>query len=119
MTLTSVRLKNLLLFICVSGLDGVCILVGSFVGHGLHNIFVGATIGGIVGVAVAVWVASRFHLLESSSYVGTLVGGLLGFVAAANIAVKNLHGPIIPIASVFIIGLGALIGKLVSHQRAA
>jgi len=112
-------MKNVLLFICVSGLDGVCILAGSFVGHSLHNIFVGAAIGGIVGVAVAVWLAARLHLLEGSSYAATFVGSLLGFIAAAIIAVKNLHGPIIPIASVSIIGFGAIIGKFVSHQRAA
>jgi hypothetical protein len=111
-------MKNLLLFICVSGLDGVCILVGSFVGHSLHNIFVGATIGGVVGVVVAVWVAWRLHLLEGSSYVATFVGGLLGFIAAAIIAVKNLHGPIIPVASVCLIGFGVLIGKIVGRPRA-
>ena len=112
-------LKNLLLIICVSGLDGFCILVGSFFGHSLHNVFVGATIGGIVGVAIAVWVATRLHLLERSGYLATFAGGLLGFIAAAIIAVKNLHGPIIPMASVFIIGLGALVGKVVSQQHSA
>jgi len=48
-------LKNLLLFLVVSGLDAICILLGSFVGHSIGSIglFAGAIIGGIVGVAAA------------------------------------------------------------------
>jgi len=114
-------LKNLLLFLIVSAIDAVCILLGSFVGHGVQSIglFAGAIIGGIVGVGAAVWLAARFRLLEGASYAATFLGGLLGFVVAAVIAVKNLRGPIIPMAAVGLIGLGALLGKIVSHKRAA
>jgi hypothetical protein len=38
---------------------------------------------------------------------------------AAVIAVKNLHGPLIPMASVGLVGLGAILGKVVSRKRAA
>lgn len=114
-------LKNLLLFLIVSALDAFFILLGSFVGHSIRSLglFAGATIGGIVGVAVAVWLAARFGLLERASYAATLVGGLIGFVVAAVIAVRNLRGPVIPMAAVGLIGLGALLGKIVSHKRAA
>jgi hypothetical protein len=90
-------------------------------GHSIHSIglFAGAIIGGIVGVAAAVWLAARLRLLERASYAPTFVGGLIGFVVAAVIAVKNLRGPIIPMAAVGLIGLGALLGKVVSHKRAA
>jgi hypothetical protein len=47
------------------------------------------------------------------------LGGLIGFVIAAVIAVKNLHGPLIPMASVGLIGLGAILGKAVSRKHAA
>jgi hypothetical protein len=114
-------LKNLLLFLIVSGLDAGCILLGSFMGHSISSIglFAGAIIGGIVGVAVAVWLASRLRLLDRASYGATFLGGLIGFVVAAVIAVKNLRGPIIPMASVGLIGLGAILGKVVSRNRAA
>jgi hypothetical protein len=113
-------LKNLLLFLIVSGFDALSILLGSFVGHSIPSvgIFAGATCGGIVGVALAVWLASRLRLLERASYGATFVGGLIGFILAAVIAVKNLHGPIIPMASVGLIGLGAILGKVISHKRA-
>jgi len=114
-------LKNLLLFLIVSGLDAGCILLGSFMGHSIRSIgiFAGAIIGGTVGVAIAVWLASRLRLLDGASYGATFLGGLVGFVVAALIAVRNLHGPIIPMASVGLIGLGAILGKIVSQKRAA
>jgi hypothetical protein len=114
-------LKNLLLFLIVSALDAIFILLGSFMGHSVRSIglFAGAIIGGIVGVAAAVWLAARLRLLERASYTATFVGGLLGFVVAAVIAVKNLRGPVIPMAAVGLIGLGALLGKIVSHKRPA
>jgi hypothetical protein len=114
-------LKNLLLFLIVSALDAVFILLGSFMGHSIRSLglFAGAIIGGIVGVAAGVWLAVRLHLLERASYAATFVGGLIGFVVAAVIAVKTLRGPIIPMAAVGLIGLGALLGKMVIHKRAA
>ena len=114
-------LKNLLLFLIVSALDAFFILLGSFMGHSIRSLglFAGAIIGGTIGVAAAVWLAARLRLLERASYAATFVGGLIGFVLAAVVAVKNLHGPLIPMASVGLIGLGALLGKIVGHKRAA
>ena len=114
-------LKNLLLFLVVSALDAICILLGSFMGHSIPSIglFAGAIIGGIVGVAAAVWLAVLLHLLDRASYSATFLGGLIGFILAAVIAVKNLHGPLIPMASIGLIGLGAILGKAISRNRAA
>ena len=114
-------LKNLLLFFVVSALDGICILLGSLVGHssGSIGLFTGAIIGGIFGVAAAVWLAVRLRLLDRASYGATFLGGLIGFILAAVIAVKNLQGPPIPIASVALIGLGAILGKVISYKRSA
>jgi hypothetical protein len=95
-------------------------LLGSVLGHSLGNVglFSGAVIGGIVGVAVAVWLTVRLGVLDRANLGVTFLGGVVGFIAAAVIAVNNLHGPIIPIASVALIGLGALIGKMLGHKRA-
>jgi len=59
------------------------------------------------------------EVLERASYAATFVGGWIGFVVAAVIAVKTLRGPVIPLAAVGLIGLGALLGKIVTHKRAA
>ncbi len=114
-------LKNLLLFLVVSGLDAICILLGSFVGHSIggSGLFAGAIIGGVVCVAAAVSLAVRIRLLDRANYGATFLGALIGFVVAAVIAVKNLQGPLIPIASVALIGLGAILGKMISNKRAA
>ena len=114
-------LKNLLLLLIVSALAALCILVGSFVGHSVNGIglFAGAISGGILGVVAAVWLAVRLRLLGSASYGATFLGGLIGFIVAALIAVKNLHEPVIPIASVALIGLGAILGKAISGKREA
>ena len=83
------------------------------------GLFAGAIIGGIVGVAASVWLAAQLRLLDHASYGATFLGGLLGFILAALIAVKNLHGPLIPMASVGLIGLGSVLGKTVSRKHAA
>ena len=113
-------LRNILLFLIVCGLAGVCIFLGSVLGHSLGKVglFSGAVIGGIVGVAVAVWLTARLGLLDRASSVATFLGGAVGFIIAAVIAVNNLHSPLIPMASVGLIGLGALIGKMLGHKRA-
>ena len=111
-------LKNVLLFLIVCGLAGVCIFLGSVLGNsmGRTGLFSGAVIGGIVGVALAVWLAVRFGILDRPNLGVTLLGGVAGFIIAAVIAVNNLDGPLIPVASVALIGLGALIGKTLDQR---
>ena len=112
-------LKNVLLFLIVCGVAGVCIILGSMLGHSLGKVglFSGALIGGIVGVAIAVWLTARLRLLDRRHSGVTFLGGAVGFIIAAVIAVNNLQGPLIPMASVGLIGLGALIGKMLGHKR--
>ena len=114
-------LKNILLFLIVCGLAGVWILLGSVLGHSLGKVglFSGAIIGGFAGVSAAVWLTVRFGLLDRANSAVTLLGGAAGFIIAAAIAVNNLHSPLIPLASVSLIGLGAIIGKMLGHKGAA
>ena len=113
-------LKNFLLFLIVCGLAGVCILLGSLLGHNLGKVslFSGALIGGVLGIAAAVWLSLRFRLLDRTNSGVTFVGGVVGFILAAVIAVNNLQGPVIPMASVGLIGLGAVIGTMVGPKQA-
>ncbi len=75
---------------------------GSILGAALGKtgLFAGAIIGGILGVTVAAWMAVRSKLIGQASYFG-----------AALIATSNLHTPVIPILSVTLIGLGAVVGS--------
>jgi uncharacterized membrane protein YeaQ/YmgE (transglycosylase-associated protein family) len=111
--------RNVLLFIVFCGLSGICILVGSVVGHGFGKtgLFSGAVIGGIVGIALASWLATRFGLLDKISSGMTFLGALVGFAVAVAITLRNLRTPFIPVASVGFIGLGAVLGKAISRTR--
>jgi len=117
----SLILKNIVLFLIVCGLAAVCIVLGSVVGHraGKVGIFSGAVIGGIAGIAIAVWLTVGLGVLEQRNSRVTFVGGIVGLIIAAVIAVTNLRNPLIPMASVALIGLGALIGKTLGHKREA
>ncbi|MDQ3816433.1 MAG: hypothetical protein M3362_01930 [Acidobacteriota bacterium] len=111
----------MLLFILVCILDGVCIFLGSVLGHGISRagLFAGALAGGVIGVAAALLLAARFNLLGRAGFGPTFLGGVIGFAIAAVTAVKNLQGALIPMASVGLIGLGVIIGKAVGRGRAA
>src|SRR5258708_16883735 len=113
-------LKDGMLFIVVCGVASVSILLGSVLGRslGIAALFAGAVVGGFVGVGVGVWLGVRFGLLDRAGYRITFCGGAMGFIVAAVISVKNLNGPLIPLASVSLIGLGALIAKLLWQRRA-
>ena len=113
--------KDLLLFILVCGLTGACIFLGSVLGGSVSRtgLFAGATVGGIAGVAAALLLAAHFGLLERARYGAALLGGMIGFAIAAVVAVENLHGPLIPVVSVGLVGVGAIIGKAVGRKGAA
>lgn len=113
-------MKDVLLFILVCALDGLCIFLGSVLGHGVGSagLFAGAGAGGVLGVAAALIVAARLSLLERASAGAAFLGGVVGFAVAAVIAVKNLQGPLIPAASVGLVGAGVIIGKAVGRRRA-
>lgn len=113
--------KDILLFFLVCLLSGICIFVGSVLGNsqGKSGLFAGAVIGGFIGVALAVWLSTLLGLISAQSRTSSLLGGSIGFIVAAVIAVNNLYTPVIPVASVGIIGAGALLGKALAQRRKA
>jgi hypothetical protein len=106
--------KNISLFLIVCFLSGVSTLFGSVLGHsvGGNGLFIGAIVGGSLGVLISTWLAMRFNLIERSTYGAVAISGLVGFLLASGIAVTNLHTPIIPLMSVALVGLGAIVGKI-------
>ncbi len=106
------RRNNLLLFLFVCVLAGIATFLGSVLGHtfGQAGLYAGAITGGVIGVIVATRIAVRRNILGPKQFWGATIGGILGFVLAAVIATNNLGTPVVPLASILLIGLGAVIG---------
>jgi len=114
--------RNVVFFIIVCGIAGLCILLGSVLGNIVvpdRGLFAGAMVGGVVGVAAALPLAACVGALDRASYGAAFLGGVIGFTVAAVIAVNNLRGPVIPLLSTGLIGLGAIIGKALGKKHPA
>ena len=111
--------KSALLFLLVCGLAGIATFLGSVVGHffGTTGVFAGAIIGGIVGVFVANRIAVSRRILGPKRFPGATIGGILGLILAAEIATRNMSTPLVPVASILLIGLGAVFGAASRHGK--
>jgi hypothetical protein len=104
--------KSVALFLLICLLSGAGILAGSVLGTRWQNgLFAGAILGGLLGILLAAGLAIPLNLIERKNYLAVSIGGLAGFVPASAIALANLHTPLIPLASVTLIGCGALVGN--------
>jgi hypothetical protein len=109
--------------VLVSVIDGPAIVGGSVVGarvsryltegqSGQPGLFIGAIVGGIAGVAVAIFVAVRLGLIPIHVRRRTILGGLVGFaVACLSALTVDFDSPIGPALSGALVPLGALIGS--------
>jgi hypothetical protein len=111
--------KLIWLFLLTCGVSGLLTVLGSIGGHafGRTGLSVGAVLGGIIGIALAGLIARRLRLIDHRSYVPTVIGGTVGYIVAAVIAVNNLHTPVVPILSVSLVGLGAVAGSLTRRNK--
>jgi len=77
--------KNISLFLIFCFLSGVGTLVGSVLGHsvGGNGLFMGAIVGGSLGVLVSTWLAIRLNLIERASYGAVTGSSLVGFMLAS------------------------------------
>ena len=112
--------KSFLLFLFVCFLGGLCTFLGSVLGNafGKTGLYTGAIIGGILGVAAATKLAVKRQVLGPKRYWPATVGGVLGFLLAAIIATNNMSTPVVPLASILLIGLGAVFGAGTRHEKA-
>jgi hypothetical protein len=110
--------KDVFIFIIVCVLSGVCIFAGSVLGNELlkTGVFIGAVVGGFVGVTLGVRLSKRFGLFGETRTFCALIGGFIGFIIAAWIAVTNLETFIIPVAAIALIGVGAVLGKYFTRK---
>jgi hypothetical protein len=106
-------MRMLKLFVLSCGLAGLLAMLGSMVGIAAGSIYAGGVIGGLVGCAAAAHSASRRGWIAPGRFLPTAVGAGAGFLAAAALAVTNLHTPVIPVLSTALVGIGALLGSRV------
>lgn len=111
--------KSLLLIILVCVLGGVGTLLGSILGHfiGRSGLYVGAMVGGVVGIYAATRIARARGILGVKRFWPATIGGWLGLILAAIIATNHLNTPVVPIASVLLLGLGAAFGAASRHGK--
>jgi hypothetical protein len=118
----------LILAIIVSFTAGAAALGGSVLGArlgrspGPHlwstSLFAGAAVGGVLGVALAVWLATCLGVIPRTRAQAwsAFIGGAVGFLLAIPIATHHLTGPLIPLASALLPGVGAAVASLIANQ---
>ena len=77
---------------------------------GKPGLFAGAVVGGLLGVAAAIAGLAKLQWLPPEDRRGASIGGIVGFAVAAPIAVINLHTPVIPLLICGLAGAGLLLG---------
>ena len=112
------RLKQIALFFFVSGLAGLAAVFGSILGGAASHVglFIGAVSGGLIGVVTALVLSNCFRLIRPQDVGPGILGGCIGFVAAAALAAGNAHTAIIPIVSTGLVGLGAMAALAISGR---
>ncbi len=100
-----------MLFFFVTGLTGIAAVLGSVLGAAVNQagLFIGAVFGGLIGVWVAVRLSKTLRFIEPNEMRPGILGGCIGFLLAAPLAAATAHTPLIPVLSVGLVGLGALV----------
>jgi hypothetical protein len=109
----------MLLFVLSSFLGGLGGALGSIVGNsfGRTGLWVGGVAGGLLGAALAVAVAKTRGWITVEQFRASTIGAMVGFLAAAAIAVNTLSSPVGPILGSGTIGLGAVLGARLGARR--
>ena len=103
-------MKQIILFFFISGSAGFVALLGSIFGGAVSHVglFIGAVLGGLIGVFTALVLSKRFRLISPEDVGPGILGGCIGFVAGAVLAAAYAHTAIIPIMSPGLVGFGAM-----------
>jgi hypothetical protein len=106
-------------FLLTTILAGVGGLGGSILGHafGTPGLYAGGLIGGVVLVIAAAKLCAAFKWIPGPAFPRTAIGGSIGFLAAAAIAVNTLSSPVGPFIASLLTGLGAVLGARTAGTR--
>src|SRR5829696_6803027 len=109
------------LFVVACVLAGLGGALGSIVGNaaGRTGLWAGGVLGGLLGAAAAAGVAVGRRWITRAQYWPTAIGAMLGFLAAALVAVNTLASPVGPVLSTLLVGAGAVVGARVRAAPAA
>ena len=101
------------LFVVACLLAGLGGFSGSVVGaaFGRQALFAGGFLGGILAGPITAHVARWRGWIGPGQYWSTAASAILGFIAAALIAVNTLNSPIGPVLSTAVTGIGAIVGS--------
>jgi hypothetical protein len=91
---------------------GAGAFAGSILGNafGRTGLFAGAVIGGASASAGAAFAAAWLKWIRADERIPTACGAVVGFLAAALIAVNTLSSPVGPVISTMLTGVGGLVG---------
>lgn len=105
-------MMRLYLFLVACALAGLGGAVGSIVGNaaGKTGLWIGGVLGGLLGAAAAAGVAKTRRWIAREQFWPTAIGAMVGFLAAAAVAVNTLSSPVGPVLSTALVGAGALAG---------
>jgi hypothetical protein len=98
---------------------GLLIVGSSVIGSNLirtNGIFIGAIVGGLLGVVIASRIAIYLSLAARSSLNSMIAFGISGFILAITICFYNFKNPIIVVMSTSLIGMGALLGDYLKRK---
>jgi hypothetical protein len=111
--------KYAILFSIVCIITTITTFLGSVIGHAIGGqaLLAGAILAGISGVYVSCLVAHKLNKLPQKNLRSTFIGGMIGFIAAAIIAVNFLHYPFVVLVSITLIGAGAVLGYYIADNK--
>lgn len=105
-------MRRFALFVLACALGGLGGALGSIVGNaaGRTGLSVGGVVGGLLGGVATAGVARSRRWIAPSQFRPTAIGAMLGFLAAAAVAVNTLSSPVGPVLSTLMVGVGAILG---------
>jgi len=105
-----------MLALLLSGSTGAAAVLGSVLGAAVSHTELFYLVGGLIGVWVAVRFSKMLRSIEANEIRLGILGGGIGFLLAAPLAAANAHTPVIPVLSVVLVGLGALVSIKISGK---
>src|SRR6266566_10076093 len=107
-------MNRVALFILACALGGAGGALGSMAGHafGKEGLWAGGILGGLLTTKLEARIALWRRWIVRAQYWPTVLGTVIGFLAACAVVVNTLSSPVGPIMSTLLIGAGAVLGGI-------